>query len=73
MPQPVTEAFTASVVEHLCEAGIIALVDREVGPGAICVELIPDRVLAFLDLATPPAPSPSTEPACRNSSWAGRT
>lgn len=51
MPQHVTTAFTAAVVEHLCEAGIIALVDREVGVGAVCIELLPEELLAFVDLA----------------------
>ncbi|MBT0995463.1 hypothetical protein KIN34_14345 [Cellulomonas sp. DKR-3] len=46
----VNASFTERIVEHLCTAGLVALVDRQVGPGAICIELIPDQVLGFIDL-----------------------
>ncbi|WP_273652990.1 hypothetical protein [Cellulomonas fimi] len=46
----VTAAFTASVVAHLNAAGLFAFVDRQVGPAAICVELVTDELLAFVDL-----------------------
>ncbi len=50
MPQHVTAAFTERVVERLNAAGLVALVDREVGPGALCIELLPGELLAFVDL-----------------------
>ncbi len=49
-PVTVSAEFTQEVVDRLNAAGLFALVDREVGPGAVCIELVHDELVGFIDI-----------------------